>query len=260
MVRPRRTSSISMVASALLSTSLGNALPQPFPLTLATPASPVASAPPLSPASPEAVFFDAPALAARLNLTTTWVAEAPTSNNSLAMPLNASPSGLISPSSTDTTSGAFAFLAPHWDLWHAKLYGGSEANLAFLPDPFVRLTEVPAQVLRVKYGQGSYRQNAGARSDIGGATFYPSPAELGIAHRAMLSYQVAFEPGFDFVKGGKLPGLWSGKSASSCSGGHQSGASGAEDDCFSVRMMWRANGTGEGAHHQNRSHSRSITI
>jgi hypothetical protein len=52
-------------------------------------------------------------------------------------------------------------------------------------------------------------------------------------------YQVLFEPGFEFVKGGKLPGIYGGSSG--CGGG----ADAAELGCFSARLMWRANGDGE---------------
>ena len=42
---------------------------------------------------------------------------------------------------------------------------------------------------------------------------------------------------FDFVKGGKLPGLFGGQV--SCSGGAES------EECFSTRFMWRRDGDGE---------------
>ena len=42
---------------------------------------------------------------------------------------------------------------------------------------------------------------------------------------------------FDFVKGGKLPGLFGGDT--SCSGGAES------ERCFSTRFMWRRDGDGE---------------
>ncbi len=47
-----------------------------------------------------------------------------------------------------------------------------------------------------------------------------------------LSYRVKFEPGWEFVQGGKLPGLAGGRYAS--------GGSGADgSDGFSARLMWR---------------------
>lgn len=60
---------------------------------------------------------------------------------------------------------------------------------------------------------------------------FPQPADT-----VFLRYQVRFPPGFDFVKGGKLPGLYGG-----------SGGSGGQhhDDGFSTRYMWRRGGAGE---------------
>jgi len=58
----------------------------------------------------------------------------------------------------------------------------------------------------------------------------------------MLSYEIAFDSNFDWVKGGKLPGLRGGLNSTGCSGGNQ--ADGLS--CFSSRLMWRTNGQGEG--------------
>ena len=52
-----------------------------------------------------------------------------------------------------------------------------------------------------------------------------------------LEYEVYFPTGFEWVKGGKLPGFLGGPIG--CSGG---------DDpygCWSVRLMWRREGAGE---------------
>ncbi|KAH9914517.1 uncharacterized protein BXZ73DRAFT_81656 [Epithele typhae] len=57
------------------------------------------------------------------------------------------------------------------------------------------------------YPKGSFKPSASPR---GGITFYaPGPAsvDLTTAKEATLSYTVLFEEGFDFNKGGKLPGL-----------------------------------------------------
>ena len=53
----------------------------------------------------------------------------------------------------------------------------------------------------------------------------------------ILFVQIMFGSGFDFVKGGKLPGLFGG--GVSCSGGAES------EECFSTRFMWRRDGEGE---------------
>lgn len=59
---------------------------------------------------------------------------------------------------------------------------------------------------------------------------------------AVLSYEVAFDANFDWVKGGKLPGLYgaSPNATSICTGGNH------QPDCFSARLMWRNRGIGEG--------------
>jgi hypothetical protein len=59
----------------------------------------------------------------------------------------------------------------------------------------------------------------------------------------MISYEVAFDSGFDWVKGGKLPGLRGGPDPNNCSGGNQANGT----NCFSSRLMWRTDGAGEGA-------------
>jgi|SRR5215217_423217 len=51
-----------------------------------------------------------------------------------------------------------------------------------------------------------------------------------------LSYEVFFPDGFNFVRGGKLPGLCSQKAVS---GGNK------QDNDFSMRLMWRTGGNGE---------------
>lgn len=64
------------------------------------------------------------------------------------------------------------------------------------------------------------------------------------AKEIVFGYSVFFQDGFQFQKGGKLPGVFGGDSLEdgvSCSGGRQDG----RDGCFSVRMMWRADGAGE---------------
>ena len=63
------------------------------------------------------------------------------------------------------------------------------------------------QSMQAKYPKGSFKPSATPR---GGISFYaPGPAnvDLTTAKEATLSYSVLFEEGFDFVKGGKLPGL-----------------------------------------------------
>lgn len=81
-----------------------------------------------------------------------------------------------------------------------------------------------------------------------GFSFYSQGGHAGVsvtgAKEVVFSYSVYFPAGFQFNKGGKLPGLYGGTSydtAHSCSGGRADGRS----SCFSARLMWRTNGAGE---------------
>ncbi len=79
--------------------------------------------------------------------------------------------------------------------------------------------------LRVRYPRGSVGPGEG------GAQFLVS---LPGAHDELYCrYRVRFGDGFDFVKGGKLPGL--------VGGSHPTGGRPA-DDGFSARLMWRTGG------------------
>ncbi|WP_458525522.1 polysaccharide lyase [Onishia taeanensis] len=75
-------------------------------------------------------------------------------------------------------------------------------------------------------------------TDVGGAGFYAAPEALKGAEAACLTYQVRFAPGFNFVKGGKLPGLYGGEAPS---GGEEADGTNG----FSMRYMWRRQGQGE---------------
>ncbi|KAJ2964733.1 hypothetical protein NQZ79_g251 [Umbelopsis isabellina] len=91
------------------------------------------------------------------------------------------------------------------------------------------------QVLRILYPKGSYNPSG---SKIGGAGFYAKPIHIPVDTRTItLTYQVLFPQGFDFNRGGKLPGLYGGHSG--CSGGNNA------QSCFSTRLMWRKRGGGE---------------
>ena len=100
----------------------------------------------------------------------------------------------------------------------------------------VRDPSAPAgRLLRVTYPAGSASPTVtrdGGKA--GGAQSY-----LHLPHSAeamTLTYSVRFQPGFRFVKGGKLPGLFGGDAGSG--GRHESAG-------FSTRFMWRAGGAGE---------------
>jgi hypothetical protein len=90
--------------------------------------------------------------------------------------------------------------------------------------------------LRVLYGQGSSANSCSDCPNPGGAQFYTSLAAMGKARLATASvlylrYYVKFPAGFDFGRGGKLPGLYGGPIGAE-SGGHHGGG-------FSTRYMWR---------------------
>jgi len=90
----------------------------------------------------------------------------------------------------------------------------------------------PTDVLEVTYPKGSI--DPATTAPKGGAGFlYPLSAPLS---SGCLSYEVGFDEGFDFVKGGKLPGLYGGNAPS---GGADTGMG------FSTRYMWRTGGAAE---------------
>jgi hypothetical protein len=88
----------------------------------------------------------------------------------------------------------------------------------------------------VKYGRGSSANSCGNCPGPGGGQFYTSfssagQADLAAATVLYLRYYVKFPSGFDFGRGGKLPGLYGGLPGQA-SGGHHGQA-------FSTRYMWR---------------------
>lgn len=93
--------------------------------------------------------------------------------------------------------------------------------------------------VRVSYPEGSsspesHREHG---SPLGGAQVY-LPLRAGGAPEVWLSYAVRFEEGFDFARGGKLPGLYGGTRTS---GGNTPDGT----DGLSTRLMWRPGGAGE---------------
>lgn len=96
--------------------------------------------------------------------------------------------------------------------------------------------------MQAHYPKGSY--NFG-HFPQGGFSFYapgPQNIDLTTAKEVTFGYSIFFEQGFDWVLGGKLPGIYGGDTdalAIGCSGGRRS------DACFSARLMWRTAGAGE---------------
>lgn len=112
--------------------------------------------------------------------------------------------------------------------------------IARLSHPVVEMQGKKA--MQISYAKGAVAYNSKA---LGGVSFYalgPAGQPINNAKVITFSYSVLFEKGFQFNKGGKLPGLYGGTSASEaagCSGGH------ARDSCWSTRLMWRTAGAGE---------------
>jgi hypothetical protein len=131
------------------------------------------------------------------------------------------------------------FITSAWGLSKGRIQNGAE-NLAFVDDPFpgdpIGGGTFSGPVLEVTYNAGSYSHNTG------GAQLYNMWNTTSPLQSVLLTYEVAFDRGFDWVKGGKLPGLRGGPAVNGCAGGSQPNGS----DCFSTRVMWRAQGAGEG--------------
>jgi hypothetical protein len=148
------------------------------------------------------------------------------------------------PQATQSNPSTQSFITSNWGLSKDRIQNGG-SNLAFVTDPFPN-APVPgsstssssAPVLQVQYTAGSFED-----TNAGGAQFYALWNTSGSPFQSMLvSYEVAFDAGFDWVKGGKLPGLRGGPDPNNCSGGNQANGT----NCFSSRVMWRTNGAGEG--------------
>ncbi|KAG6837733.1 hypothetical protein H0H93_003535 [Arthromyces matolae] len=149
------------------------------------------------------------------------------------------------PSATQSSTDAQKLIANNWSLGKGAIQTNPN-NLAFVADPFPskpvaigNTKNIGAPVLQVTYPQGSYS------SDTGGAQFYNLwNATSGSKFQTMItSYEVAFDDYFDWVKGGKLPGLRG--STKSNLGGCSSAKSSTSKDCFNIRLMWRNNGNAE---------------
>ncbi|KZV97378.1 hypothetical protein EXIGLDRAFT_379233 [Exidia glandulosa HHB12029] len=75
--------------------------------------------------------------------------------------------------------------------------------------------------------------------------YFAGPGDIWDGHDEILfSYAVFFPEGFQFNKGGKLPGPYGGTDPEislGCTGGRQA----SRDKCFDLRLMWRTDGAGE---------------
>ncbi len=114
---------------------------------------------------------------------------------------------------------------------------GTEDNVTLLT---LNATDLGETGFRVLYPEGSSSPSDADQDGVerGGLGFYTRETALEDSDRACLHYKVRFEPAFDFVKGGKLPGLYGGDAPSG--GDEVDGENG-----FSMRLMWREEGQGE---------------
>jgi hypothetical protein len=88
------------------------------------------------------------------------------------------------------------------------------------------------KVLQIRYPEGSYAGVPGT-----GTGFYVYPFGKDVQFTvANFEFDLLFPENFDWVKGGKLPGLFGGRSK--CTGGDNA------IDCYSARFMWGINGNG----------------
>ncbi|KAH9949540.1 polysaccharide lyase family 14 protein [Amylocystis lapponica] len=147
------------------------------------------------------------------------------------------------PSATLSSDDTQSFLVSSWSLSNGKIEDGA-SELAFVADPFPSPSSSSASsaqtsalpVLQVTYPAGSYSHNTG------GAQFYSRWNASGAPFASvLLSYEVAFDADWDWVKGGKLPGLRGGPDVNGYDGGDPANGT----DCFSARLMWRTGGAGE---------------
>ncbi|KAH9998522.1 hypothetical protein BJV74DRAFT_767791 [Russula compacta] len=145
------------------------------------------------------------------------------------------------PQATLNNNSTQSFITSNWGLSKGRIQNGA-SNLVFVNDPFPNASapggsSTSGPVLQVQYPAGSYQDD-----DVGGAQFFAMWNSSGNQFQSMMvSYEVAFDAGFDWVKGGKLPGLRGGPDPDNCSGGVQANGT----NCFSSRLMWRPNGAGE---------------
>ncbi|MFQ3787750.1 polysaccharide lyase [Halomonas sp. A29] len=116
--------------------------------------------------------------------------------------------------------------------FHTNRHWGTEENVERLG---AGQTGIGEPGLRVHYPAGT---SSPGEDPVGGAGFYSDPPSIKGADRACLSYMVRFPTDFDFVRGGKLPGLYGGEAPSG--GEDVDGTTG-----FSMRLMWREEGEGE---------------
>ncbi|RKP11230.1 hypothetical protein BJ684DRAFT_18151, partial [Piptocephalis cylindrospora] len=123
------------------------------------------------------------------------------------------------PAATEANGRAVAPVAWFAESWNTTKEAYGQENRQWALDP----VDPSLTALQVTYPAGS--SNPGGEI-VGGTGLYAQPLHYRPDRPSWMQYQVYFPQDFDFVKGGKLPGLFAGHP--SCSGGSSS------EDCFSA--------------------------
>ncbi|CED82877.1 hypothetical protein [Phaffia rhodozyma] len=128
-----------------------------------------------------------------------------------------------------TTSGSSS-------LSKVTLANALQASVGKAGGSITKRTPDGSQALAVTY-------KAGVAASASGMSYYTNWSDdIKNAKEIVLTYKVYFAPGFDWVLGGKMIGMYGGSSGFyTCSGGSQVG----RDTCYTIRLMWRANGAME---------------
>lgn len=147
------------------------------------------------------------------------------------------------------TAGLFApsaaTSAPATQRWESRFeraladWPGPTRGWGFENHEYTEDSAVQGRVLRVHIHKGSIDPGTMVRRGLprSGSGFKARVLAPG-ADSATLEYLVRFPENFDFVRGGKLPGLFGGA-------GNSGGAIPNGLDGFSFRLMWREGGKGE---------------
>jgi len=152
-----------------------------------------------------------------------------------------SASATTAPAAADRWVGTFdGFPGAAW----ATAWGQSPQNAWGLGGDLVTMSDPTSPggpVLDARYGAHSSAHSCTNCPATGGGEFYTEFTGSGhpewtTARTLDLKYHLRFPSGFDFGKGGKLPGLYGGKIGEESGGIHGNG--------FSTRYMWRS-GKGE---------------
>ncbi|KAI5122233.1 hypothetical protein M0805_007100 [Coniferiporia weirii] len=161
-------------------------------------------------------------------------------SNDLAAQLGLTTStALPFPSATMSASDATAYMGAHWALQGGISFG--KDALWFVEEPFGGSSGFSSPSSSPLPSSSESGSGLKPKSNNVSGTNSSDGSDGPVFAAMLLSYDIAFDSDFDWVKGGKLPGLRGGPKLDSCSGGREPTGS----DCFSSRLMWRKDGAGE---------------